>query len=425
MRDRHRLSATGLGVVIVLLLAPAFREAWADDLPLMGTGLISYPRGGRERAGAYPEARLPERPATAWIDDLGRDTGAPVVAGDRILVGNRNGDLIALNLTDGAEVWAVNEHGWDVMAAPVVVGDRIYTASNRGLMAHALADGSEVWRHEFPGRASGSSPLVVGDLVIAGGGDGFARALDIRTGEERWNADIVADAPPDPEGFDGAKARIGDDRARPRTASSDGSAVFLPIFDQCRVIALDLKTGKSLWSYQTRGWIGGGTTVGEGKVFVGSQDRKVYALDAKTGKVAWAFETKWRADGDLAYGDGSVFACASDGRCYRLDAKTGGKVWEYETPVGPDKKHFFLSGSPVVDASAVYFGSWDGHLYALNREDGSLKWRYKPHANGEHIGAPITDGKSLFVPLTPIFDFDKQRDKEGVHGIAAIGEARD
>lgn len=257
--------------------------------------------------------------------------------------------------------------------------------------------------------------------VIAGGGDGFAYALDAETGDERWKSDVVTGKPADPEGFDGQRARIGESIARPESPASNGTRVFVPIFDQSRIVALDLKTGKTLWSYQAKGWIGDGPTMAEGKVFIGSQDQKIYALDAETGNLAWSFETRWLADGDLAYADGSIFACASDGRCYRIDAKTGQKIWEYETEVGPDKKPFFLSGAPLVDATAVDFGSWDGYRHALNREDGTLKWRHKPHIHGEHVHAPITDGKRLYVPISPLFDFEKQKDKEGLHGIAVIG----
>ncbi|WP_406694675.1 PQQ-binding-like beta-propeller repeat protein [Singulisphaera sp. Ch08] len=415
------IAAPGLGIAL-LLLSVVVR---ADDKTPKAASLFTYPRGGPERTGAYPETQMPDRPATVWIDALGSNTGTPVVTGDRMIVGNRSGDLLALSLKDGAVVWTVAEVGWDVMVAPVVVGDRIYCASNRGLTAHSLTDGSVVWRKDIQGGSTESSPLVVGELVVVGGADGFVYALDARSGKERWKADVVTGAPADPEGFPGARARGGNNAARPGMAASDGMHVFISMFDQSRVLALDLKTGEARWSFQAKGWIAGGPTVGEGKVFFGSQDHKIYALEAGTGKVAWAFATKWRADGGLAYCDGSVFASASDGRCYRLDAQTGRKVWEYETEVGPDQKHYFLSPAPLIDATAVYFGSWDGYLYALKRKDGTLKWRHRPHDNDEHVGAPITDGNRLYVPLTPLFDFENQRDKKGVHGIAAIGSAQE
>ncbi len=391
----------------------------AADKPPLPSGLTTYPRGGPARTGAYPKFHLPEKPKSGWKADLDKHTGTPVVAGDRFIVGNGDNALIALSLKDDSVLWFNAEQEFRVYSAPVVIDDRIFCASQRGVSAHALADGNEIWRRDVAGGADGSSPLVVGDLVVAGGNDGFVYAWDARSGAERWKADIVKDAPADPPGFDGQRARIGDNRARPGTAASDGINVYISIFDQSRVVALDLKTGAPRWSYQTKGWIGGMPTVAEGKVFFGSQDHKVYAVDASTGKFVWSFETRWRTDGNLAYDDGSVFCSASDGRCYRIDARNGVKIWEYETPLNLNKKHDFLS-APLLDATAVYFGSWDGHLYALNRADGTLKWKHQPAQNHEHVHAPSTDGQRLFVPLSPLFDEKAQSELPGLHGIVAI-----
>ncbi len=399
-----------------IYIVAALAIAWPSPSPADD----GHARGGPARAGAYPDAKLPDAPITEWGLDLKKSAGQAVIAGDRLIAGNRQGAVAAFRLSDGVEIWIKEVPDWDVYMAPTVVDGLVYLASNRGVTACRAEDGKDAWSFTIDGGAGGT-PLVVAGKLIVGGDDGFAYALDAKSGKELWKVDIVKDAPPDPKGFDGAKARIGQNRARPGSASSDGTRAYLPIFDQCRVIALDLATGKTVWSYQTKGWIGSGTTVADGKVFVGSQDRSIHAIDVATGKPAWSFKTRWRADGDLAYIDGSIFGAASDGFCYRIDAKTGKQIWEYETPRRPDNKHYFLSGAPIVDATAVYFGSDDGYLYALNRSDGRLRWRYRPRNDGEQVEAPITDGKRLYVPIRPQFDYDAQKDKPGIHGIMVIG----
>ena len=406
---------------ILSIFATISPKALADDKLAITKSQFNYPRGGPERTGFYPEVKLTAKPESIWSDSFGESVGQPVIAGDRLIVGDNNGHLVAVDSKTGVQIWAVTVAGWRVGIDPVVIGDVIYCASNYGVAARALADGSEIWTYSPPEGAGGSSPLVVDDLVVFGCDDGFIYALDIKTGTPRWKANILADAPPDPDGFPGAGARAGKGKARPNTASSDGKFVFLTIFDQSRVVAVDLKTGEPRWSYQTKGWVSGAATVGEGKVFLGSQDHKVYALDASTGKLAWTFETRWRADGDLAYAEGAVYVAASDGRCYKIDAKSGAKVWEHETEVGTDKKHFFLTGAPLVDAEAVYFGSWDGFLYSLNRKDGTLRWKHHPEVNKHHVGSPITDGKRLYVPIYPNYNYDNQKE-EGINGIVAIGD---
>lgn len=60
--------------------------------------------------------------------------------------------------------------------------------------------------------------------------------------------------------------------------------------------------------------------------------------------------------------------------------KTDGAVWS----------------APVVADGTVYFGSYDGNVYALNAADGKEVWRFK--TGGAVMGRPTVDGQYLYVP---------------------------
>ena len=85
------------------------------------------------------------------------------------------------------------------------------------------------------------------------------------------NESIAEDETASPPGFDGDRARFTGTAARPRTAASDETAIFLPIFDQSRIAVIDLKAGRRRRSFQAKGWIYGEPTVTEDKVFFGSR----------------------------------------------------------------------------------------------------------------------------------------------------------
>lgn len=52
--------------------------------------------------------------------------------------------------------------------------------------------------------------------------------------------------------------------------------------------AIDVATGKRVWSKETRlPWSDGTLTTDGGLVFSGTPDQKFYAFDAKTGKILW------------------------------------------------------------------------------------------------------------------------------------------
>lgn len=64
--------------------------------------------------------------------------------------------------------------------------------------------------------------------------------------------------------------------------------------------AIDVDTGRILWKYEAQldparvkvccGWVARGVGLGEGKVFVGQLDAKLLALDQRTGKVVWSIQ---------------------------------------------------------------------------------------------------------------------------------------
>ena len=120
---------------------------------------------------------------------------------------------------------------------------------------------------------------------MVAGYDGFVRAVNA-DGTLAWKHDLVSDAPEAPPGFDQQKAVITGNAARPRTMASDGSTLFVPIFDQSRVVAVDASTGKRRWSYQTKGWMYAEPTVSGDDVFVTSQDSRSTASTRRRGRSA-------------------------------------------------------------------------------------------------------------------------------------------
>jgi outer membrane protein assembly factor BamB len=122
--------------------------------------------------------------------------GDVVVAGDRVLVGSRSYDLIALDAATGKELWK-HYYWFSWIESPPVVRDGVaYTGSSDATNVYAinLADGSLRWKTSVPGW-SWQRTAVSDDLVIAGtaGAGAFpgARAgslvaLDRATGAIRW-----------------------------------------------------------------------------------------------------------------------------------------------------------------------------------------------------------------------------------------------
>ncbi len=118
---------------------------------------------------------------------------SPMVAGDVVFIGARDGHLYALDRQTGRERWkyAHEETSW-IIASPAVRDSLVVDASSDAHFVHALRvrDGSEVWRLKTLHSIWGS-PVIAGDAVFVpegaydGSGRGLIRALDLATGTER------------------------------------------------------------------------------------------------------------------------------------------------------------------------------------------------------------------------------------------------
>ncbi|MDB4793068.1 PQQ-binding-like beta-propeller repeat protein [bacterium] len=247
-----------------------------------------------------------------------------------------------------------------------------------------------------------STPVIYNERIFAASPNGKAYAFDLNSGEILWEHDYLHDAPPDPRGFDGNRARFGDKPARPGAASTDGKIVYFSVFDQCRVVAIDCLSGERHWAFNTQGWMLCRPAISEKYVLAGSQDDHVYCIDKETGKEAWKFKTNSRVEASPSTDGEHVFIGSCDANLYCLDIETGEKVWHTKT----EKRKKY--GGPIYEQAfitkdVIYLPSMEGQVYALNKSNGKLLWQVRP-SEGSEIDMSFTDGKRLFAGTRLNFD---------------------
>jgi len=198
------------------------------------------------------------------------------------------------------------------------------------------------------------------------------------------------------------------------------------------VFALSVETGEILWQHAAEldpkiasiccGWTSRGVGLGAGKVFVGQLDGKLLALDEKTGKQIWSVQAeRWEQGFSLTnaplYYAGLVITGFSGaeigvrGRVKAFDAKTGKLVWTFYTVPGPGErghetwpkdsevwKHggatvwqtpavdpelgllYFSTGNPGPDFNgAVRAGDnlYSDSIVALEAKTGKYRWHFQ------------------------------------------------
>jgi quinohemoprotein ethanol dehydrogenase len=228
-----------------------------------------------------------------------------------------------------------------------------------------------------------SSPLMIDGVVYLTLPWSKVVALDARTGKQLWLHD------PKVAGAWNINLCCGVDN---RGAAAWNGKIIYGTLDG-RLLALDAKTGKPVWSIKStpderRYSITGAPRIANGKVFIGSAggefDARGYidAYDAETGKLLWRF---WTIPGDPAKG--------FENKTMEMAAATwktpgwwkgggGGTVWDAITydPV-TDLVIFGTGNGTPGDAVRRDSGGGDNlfmtSIVAVHAKDGSYAWHYQ------------------------------------------------
>jgi quinohemoprotein ethanol dehydrogenase len=180
------------------------------------------------------------------------------------------------------------------------------------------------------------------------------------------------------------------------------------------VFALDVATGAILWQYAARldpaisticcGWTNRGVGLGEGKLFFGALDGRLVALDQKTGRELWSVQAeRWQDSFSITsaplYYDGMVitgFAGAeygARGRVKAFDARNGKLLWTFYTVPGPGEK-----GHETWPANSDAWKRGGGTVWQTPAVDPALGLIYFSTGNpGPDFNGAVRPGDNLYT----------------------------
>jgi len=129
--------------------------------------------------------------------------------------------------------------------------------------------------------------------------------------------------------------------------------------------------GETIWEYDAGSPWGGGVLDGS-RLYFGTASGDLHCVSAADGTLTWKAgldKAGFASSPVLAVTPTGRFVVAgsTSGKVYGLNAFSGAKSWQFQAKGA-------IQSAPAVAGGCLYFGAWDGTLYALEASTGSLIW---------------------------------------------------
>jgi len=209
----------------------------------------------------------------AWSSELGeRIRTTPALTTDAVIVGTNAGHVIAVNRATGKALWrfategaahdfALNDNDTrSVVTRPIVVGDRVIAGGRDGnIYGIDLRTGAKLWQETHDGGSWILGFEAGPSAFYSGSGSAFiVQAADIRTGKEIWRT-------PTANAMFGGLAKAGN--------------VLVSNGNNGNLFGFDAAGGAQLWRLRLADMALSSPLVAPGVIFTGSDDGSVYAVE--------------------------------------------------------------------------------------------------------------------------------------------------
>ncbi|MBW8308372.1 MAG: PQQ-binding-like beta-propeller repeat protein [Candidatus Paracaedibacteraceae bacterium] len=316
-----------------------------------------------------------------------------IVHNDTIFTMDTHGMIKALKFQDGSNLWSANTSPEGLEAN--TLGGGICVNTNTVFVTTSFGDiialdgktGKELWKQSLqtPFRIA---PTLHRDHVIAINVANEAYALDIKTGEVKWNHIGL----PEATGLLGGGV-----------PAIEGDKIIVP-HSTGEIYALSAITGQPLWvealnpatafdPLSSISHIRARPIIYQGKVYAISHGGRMAAFDLNNGTRYWQKDV-----GGLrtpAIVDGYIFMISNDNDLVCLDTARGQIVWAQplKHPAGEEKVNW---AGPLMAGGKLILTNSTGHIVFINPLDGK---ELTAIDHGDNIGLSpvVVDGKLLIL----------------------------
>lgn len=290
---------------------------------------------------------------------------------DLLFFGTSQGDVVAMDKSDGKVVWDAHVSS-EVLSPPQVAKGYVVVRCVNGMMyALSRKDGKQLWSLEETTPAltlrGTSTPVITGDIIISGFDNGRLLAINLESGKVLWQTVISI-----PRGRTDLE-RMVDIDANPIVVNND---VVFAVTYQGRLAAVQLGSGRILWTRDINSY--NGMVVDPYRIYLVDDQSRLWALDRQNGATLWktdslirrkltrpVLQNQYLVVGDF---DGFIHWLRRDNG--KLVARVRMNTYDYTDPNLDETqdlkfpKHNNILAPPLVDGDSLIAVDRYGHTEA-------------------------------------------------------------
>jgi outer membrane protein assembly factor BamB len=261
--------------------------------------LTAYDRSAQKSLWDFPGNNKQIKPEALY--------GAPVINNDTVFTTAYDGNVYALNKSNGQMRWAFNT-GASIIGGALLKDGALYVGNSDGkVYAIQASDGKKLWQQQA-GRRVWSTPVEANGLIVVTSMDSDVYAFNSQ-GQPAWKSTVAS-----------AAIASSPDRS--------GNKLTFGGFDK-RFRAIDGNNGDSLWSTDPAGnWFWTQGLLSGDNLYAGNLDGHVYSYDTRNGSLKWQVDLGAPVRSAPALVAGALVVATRTGAIHGLDPSNGSEKWQ-------------------------------------------------------------------------------------------------
>ena len=324
-----------------------------------------------------------------WRINIGNGQGdsfkklTPVVDGGFVFAASDDGDVVAVNSTNGDLMWLTELE--TSITGGVGAGDGIVMVGTEAaeLVVLSQSDGQEVWRTRVSSEIL-SQPKTDGDIVVVQTVDGKLVAVDRDNGLQRWTYETTLPALT----LRGTSSPV---------LTSEGTVVAG--FSNGILVSVAAEDG--VWSWEERVAVpdgqydiervidvDGDLLLDGARILASSYQGNLMAFDTATGRIVWGMEASSYHGMDQGFGN--IYYSNDESHLVAVRDNSSDVVWQNE-----ELQYRDLT-APKTISNYVAVADFEGYLHLISQIDGRIIGRTRIDNDGVRSNLIVEDG-SLIV----------------------------